>query len=195
LLLIIGLIGVAVAALVPSAVSSAFLGRLSLPDVSLSGNFFNRGDLYRTSWGLVGKMPAFGYGANMNTVFGQSWGGLIIWPHSLYMTTLLTAGFVGLPVLAWLLFGLVAMPVRCALHRRVGGAELRALGSILAVVIVCWVVNEVKIEFLRQVFYVNLMAFLFGLVSSLFWLSRHSDHGQHRVARRDGSSAEAPRGG
>jgi len=125
----------------------------------------------------VGEMPVLGYGANMMTVFEHSWGAPIASPHSLYMTTLLTAGFLGLAGLAWLLLALVAMPISCALRRRGGRTELRALGGILAVVMLVWVANEVKIEFLRQSFYVDLMAFLFGLVSSLYWLSRKPENG------------------
>ena len=193
--LVFGLVGAAVVVLVPSSVNSAYLDRFSLPEVSLSGNFFNRGNLYRTSWDLVGDMPASGYGANMMTVFEQSWGAPVVSPHSLYMTTLLTAGFMGLAGLAWLLFALVAMPLSCALRRRGGRTELRALGSILAVVMVSWVLSEVKIEFLRQIFYVDLMAFLFGLVSSLFWLSRKPESDHQGVGLRKSPSTGGSTGG
>jgi len=189
--LVMGLVGIVVAALVPSSVSSAYLDRFRSSELSQRGDFYNRGPLYRTAWGLVGEMPTLGYGANMMTVFDQSWGAPIPSPHSLYLTTLLTAGFLGLAGLAWLLLRLVAMPISCALRRRGGRTELRALGGILAVVMVAWVANEVKIEFLRHSFYVDLMAFLFGLVSSLFWFSRRSEHALLTVARRDSSSMEA----
>ena len=70
-LLGIGLVIIVLAAFVPSTVTAAYLHRFTLPEVSLSGNFFNRGLLYRTSWSLIGGMPILGYGANMMTIFQQ----------------------------------------------------------------------------------------------------------------------------
>lgn len=192
--LVVVVLGVVIATLVPSSVTSAFLGRFASPAVTHDVGFINRGPLYIAAWGLTDNMPAFGYGANMMRVFQQRWGSPIVSPHSLYMSVLLTAGCLGLAILVWLLLGLVSMSLSCALGRRVGQTELRSLGGILAVVIVCWILNEVKIEFLRQGFYVDLMAFLFGLVSSLFWLSRSPEQARPTAAERDNSFVEAQGG-
>jgi len=189
-LLVIGLVVIALAVLVPSSVTSAYLDRFLKTNELFSGDVFNRYKLYANGWSLVGEMPTLGYGANMRTVFQQSWGQLVDWPHSLYMTTLLTAGFLGLVALAWLVVGLVAMPVSCTFRRRWAQTDVRALAGILAVVIVVWVLNEAKIEFLRSSFYVDLMAFLFGLISSLFWLSRNPKKRQRSANLRGGPSID-----
>jgi O-antigen ligase len=194
LLGVIALMGILVTAFVPSSVSSSYLQRFTQSDVSLSGNAFNRGELYATGWSLVDEMPPQGYGANMITVFDRAWGGSLgiaelTSPHSLYMTTLLTAGFPGLIALAWLAVAVLAMSFSCALRRRGASADVRALGAILATVLVVWVVTEVKIDFVRHSFYVDLLAFLFGIVSSLFWLSRESAPSHQSIVSTPGSSS------
>jgi hypothetical protein len=199
--IVVALFGIAVAVLVPSSVSSAFLGRLSASDMSLSGgNAFDRANLYAVAMGLVGKMPILGYGARMMTVFNQSfvshgYGSVIIYTHSLYTSILLSTGFLGLVSLAWLTVAVVAMPISWTIRRRGASPELRALGGILAVVMLVWAVNEAKSEFIRQSFYVDLMAFTFGIVSSHFWLSRRSSQAHESPASSNRPSAMLSDGG
>jgi O-antigen ligase len=67
---------------------------------------------------------------------------------------------------------LLATVVLAALKSmRRGDAHTRALGSVLLVVVAFFIFSELKIEFIRSMWYGNLVFFIFGLVAGLAGLA------------------------
>lgn len=161
----------AIVLLVPSQQVSAFVGRFDLADASLTGsNPINRGDLYRAAFRAVHGMPWTGYGARMMDVFQAQFPNYLVRsPHSLYLTALLIAGWGGLAAVIVLAVALLAMAV--ATSRSRVSRPCRRWGVVLLAVVVFWIADESKIEFLRYPFYVDFTFLLLGAVGATFALA------------------------
>lgn len=166
------LLGVtAVAVFIPGQVTEGFLSRLTGPDMSLSGpNAFDRLSLFRVWFELAAKMPAFGYGARVHDVLQLSNSNHPLWPHSLYFWGLLTAGVFGLLAVVLLVAVVIFLPLRTTFLR--APATYRELACVFTAVTIYWAVSEAKIEFVRFYFYSDIVFLLFGMLSSLYVLSR-----------------------
>jgi hypothetical protein len=188
----LGLTSVVVVLFVPSVVTAGFLSRLTNPQVSLSGpNALNRMQLFRTWVKVAGHMPLLGFGTRMrDVVYSFTALGPVEWPHSLYFWALLTAGFLGLFAVIVLVVIAVILPIKTAFLE--APLPYRELGSVFAAVTLYWAVNEAKIEFVRLPFYVDFVFFFFGVVASLYVLSRDSVADDAEGGRRS-LSFERPR--
>ena len=181
---------IAVLWLVPGSVTAGFLSRFQSSDFSLtSPNALNRLPLYKAWIRLAHEMPWFGYGTAMSSAVQAGYPEMSIgWPHSLYFWALLTSGFLGLVALCIVIVMVIYLPVRTAtLHVT---SRYRQLGCVFAAVAIYWSVNEAKIEFVRLTFYVDLVFLLFGMIASLYVLSRDAvatpdkATGERRLPRR-----------
>ena len=168
----LGLVAVGVVIIVPSDVTSGFLGRF-LEDLS-GPNVLNRGVVWSAARAIMPDMPFWGFGQDMLPTLAGAYRHPIAGPHSLYLAVLLTAGPLALVVLFALLATLIGMCVRTL--QRATLPTTRALAGLLLAVMVVWAANEVKIEFLRLgkmgVYYIDLLAFFFGLIACLHGLAR-----------------------
>ena len=181
----------AIVLLVPEQQVSAFIGRFDLASAALTGtNPLNRGDLYRAAFRAVHGMPWTGYGVRMMDVFqGQFPNYLIRSPHSLYLTALLIAGWAGLVAVIALGVALLAMTLVTA--RSPVSRRYRQWGVVLLAIVVFWVADESKIEFLRYPFYVAFTFVLLGAVGATFSLARE----RPRVAAEPPSAPLSARAG
>ena len=167
----VGLSVITVVAFVPAQVTRGFLSRLASPDMSLSGpNALDRLSLFRAWLKLARTMPASGYGTRMHEMVKISDPIHVGWPHSLYFWGLLTAGFFGLVAVVLLVTAAVVLPCRTIFFRAPAG--YREIACVFAAVTIYWAASEAKIEFVRNYFYVDIVFLLFGVVSSLYALSR-----------------------
>jgi hypothetical protein len=171
-LAVVGLVALAVFIVVPSDVTSGYLGRFL---ENLSGpNILNRGLVWSAARDIMPGMPFWGFGQNMLPLLADAYQHPIAGPHSLYLAVLLTAGPLALVALFALLAMLIGMCVRTL--QRANLPTARALAGVLLAVLIIWAANEVKIEFLRLgkmgVYYIDLLAFFFGLIACLHGLAR-----------------------
>jgi O-antigen ligase len=166
-----GLVATAAAVLVAAylAPETAVQGSVTrlLQTTTTGSNAFNRMTLF-TLWGkLVARMPWFGYGwgapalINAFAVFG------VDYPHSLYFYFALAAGWPGAMALVAFVAAVI-LPAMGGLGKS-GGSGYRTL--VLGVAVVYWAVSEAKIEFVRLIFYGDLLMVLFGIVAADRWLS------------------------
>jgi len=162
--------GVAVIAaflLVPETAVKGSMGRL-LQTTLTGANAFNRAQLW-TSWGrLVERMPWYGLGWGSPALESALVAQAVGWPHSLYFYFALTAGWPGVVAIG-VFVGMVVLSARGRLAEGEAGVY-RML--VLGVAVVYWASSEAKIEFVRWVFYGDLLLVLFGIVAADRWLSR-----------------------
>jgi hypothetical protein len=179
-----------VAWVVPEQVSAAFLGRIGIFGIG-GRNPLNRAEFFRAAWRAAGEMPYYGYGARWLAVFrialndprARS-------PHSLYFTILLAAGYLGLAAVIVLATVALTLTIRTAV-RRTGSPNLRWWGSVLAVVVFYWFVNEAKIDFVRLMFVVDFMFAFFGLVAAVTGLAADEARGRAGLETEpEGDAAE-----
>ena len=155
--------------LVPSQVTAGFLGRLALPNSSISGpNAFNRAPLFKTWISLAHGMPPLGYGADMMDRVHRAYP-MLVSPHSLYFSILLSGGFPALAALILFVAVLLFTVLKVTLASPV--PKCRRWGAVLTAVVAFWLVDEIKIEFLRLPFYMDFVFLVFGLIAALGALS------------------------
>jgi O-antigen ligase len=130
-------------------------------------NAFNRMGLFTLWWKLAARMPWFGYGWGAPALMSAFAVCNIDWPHSLYFYFALAAGWPGVLALV-VLVGIVILSARGGMAKGNANAY-RAL--VLGVAVVYWAVSEATIEFVRLVFYGDLLLVLFGIVATDRWRS------------------------
>jgi hypothetical protein len=155
--------------LMPKVIISGFIDRLLMAD-TFGSNLLNRGTLFSTWIYLSKQMPLLGYGAQMIDVVRLNFNYFFIQsPHSLFFSMLLIAGYPGLVVIILFIFKLFLLSIKCLKNKT--NSLISQYGIIFIVILVYWAANEVKIEFLRLIFYSNYLFFLWGILSSLYSLS------------------------
>jgi len=154
---------------IPNNIINGLLGRFK--GLQFNGvDAFNRAYLYNSAFSLLPKMPFFGYGGLMWSVFRQAANYYYADPHSFYIWMLLYAGYPGL--LTSVLLMLVLIIWTFWLSRQVSYKLIGQLGSVLLAATAYLIVNETKIVFLRSYFYADLIFFFFGLVAVTYGLGR-----------------------
>ena len=119
---------------------------------------------------MIEELPFTGYGTHMMDVFIRKGGGQFTSPHSLYFSMILRAGYLGVvAIFIVILFPLLWMA-------RILFKQPDAIYRIWAVVIVSawcfWAVNEIKIEFIRYPFYMNVVFFIVGMFAGFYQMAR-----------------------
>jgi hypothetical protein len=153
---------------VPRQVSVGFLGRI-LSTETTGPNVLNRGEMFSAWNTLLGQMPWYGFGGRYLDVLQSAFRMFeIVGPHSLYYTMAFMGGFAALLAMVVLLVMVLLAAIR---SMRRGDAHVRALGSVLLVVVSYWMFSQLKIEFIRVMWYGNLVFFIFGVVAGLAGLA------------------------
>ena len=168
--LIIGLLLISsIILLMPRVIISGFLDRMLMAD-TFGSNLLNRGTLFSTWIYLSKQMPLFGYGAQMIDVVRLNFNYFFIQsPHSLFFSMLLIAGYPGLIMIIFFILKLFYLSIKCVKNK--SNSSICQYGIMFLVILVYWSANEVKIEFIRLIFYSNYLFFLWGILSSLYALS------------------------
>ena len=160
--------------LVPPEARSAMSARFS--ELTMEGpNAMNRGHMFSMWWRIAAQSPWFGYGSNMLQVIRNEF--LRFYPqspHSLYFWLLLTGGILLLCSFVWFMAALLFRLGRAAL---VGEPALRLWAAVFLAATVAWLANEVKIDAVRQVFYVDWLMFLLGLAAVTSWMATRDEPG------------------
>ena len=165
----------------PLAVAAAvFAAYFLVPDVAVEGtltrllqtettgaNAFNRLPLWTEWWKLVVRMPWYGYGWGSSALQNAFAVFRVDFPHSMYFYFALTAGWPGFVALI-VLVGMVLWSAWGGLAEGNANA-FRTL--VLGVAVAYWVASEAKIEFVRLVFYGDLLLVLFGIIAADRWHS------------------------
>jgi len=159
---------------VPDVARTGMLTRLLASEAS-GVNAFNRLGIFRV-WGyFAARMPWYGYGWD-SPILLQAFALIGVgYPHSAYFYFLLSAGWPGL-LAVLLFFAAVLFSARGDLIRDVT-AIYRVF--VLGTATLYFVVSELKIEFVRLPFYVDLLLVLFGILAADSWaradrVGRHS---------------------
>ena len=162
-----------------TAAAAVLAAYFLVPDVAVEGtltrllqaqttgvNAFNRLPLFTEWWRLVGRMPWYGYGWGAPTLDNALATMHVGFPHSLYFYFALTAGWPGF--LALVVF--VGMVIFSAWGGLLEGKVDTYRTLVLGVAVAYWAVSQAKIEFVRLVFYGDLLLVLFGIIAADHWL-------------------------
>lgn len=176
---------------VPGSSLQAYYTRLMSSRISGFGaQTFNRGLFYSTGFAAAKDMPPLGYGMRMMAEFDSHLpaGGVVRSPHSLYLDALLIAGVPGLIALAALVLRLLQLTWRMTFSRH--SATFNRWGSVLLAATVIWAMTEMKVDFIRFPFYIDMTFLLLGLIAAAYSLGRED----HREANGAGAAARADSG-
>ena len=158
------LVGLAICAiliylLIPSQIMEGVTMRLDPSQWLNSDNFINRG--FFNNWlTLLPEMPFYGFGTGMMAKVLSVSPFLVQSPHSLYFSMLLTFGYPGFLLTVAIICLLIKYSLSPIIHK---GYD-NGIHWILFMITIYWAVSEIKIEFLRNVFYMELMAFFAGII-------------------------------
>jgi O-antigen ligase len=148
-----------------------YVERFLRTDIRL-GYYDSRTDVWARSFSMMNHLPFTGYGTQMTRMF-ENIG--YASPHSLYLSMLLKAGFPGILAILILICAPFLWMARILLNRTRHAYHTWAI--ILLSVWSCWVINEVKIEFIRYPFYMNIIFFILGVTASYYHLARNKPSG------------------
>ncbi len=144
-----------------------------------------RAQVWPAAWGRIFDHPVLGHGPFYSPTGGAR---IYHWPHSLYLFVANNVGFLGLGVFLWLLGTLfwMARPVTDDLRRGdfISGYLLVARAQMLI-----FVVDQIKIEYLRNTSYQFQIWLVFGLMAAASLSTRA------RLATGTPAGAGSPPGG
>jgi hypothetical protein len=175
-LIIGGILVVAVIVLSRQSVFASYIERFLNTDIGIN-SYDTRTAVFSIDVALARGMPFLGYGhlfqQSATTLANSS----VFLPHSLYLSMLLINGYPGLIVT----FLFVAIPILWMLKILVSqNTKMHYAWAIVFLSVwIFWSVNEIKVEFIRQPFYMNIVFFLFGMIASVYMLARRNvlEHG------------------
>jgi O-antigen ligase len=167
-------VGVAIAATV--AIVGAIAMNTYVAGSTHAGNLFGRlfssevkglvpdtrAEVWPAAWGRIFEHPLIGHGPSYATMNRAM---VYYWPHSLYLFVANNVGFIGLAVFLWLLGTLFWMtrPVTDDLR----GEDFAASYLLIArAQMLVFLVDEVKIEYLRNTIYQFQVWLVFGLMAA-----------------------------
>jgi O-antigen ligase len=132
-----------------------------------SSNYYDsRNIVWSVSLSLLNKLPFTGYGGWMMEIFDTKGGAVFVGPHSIYLFMLLKAGYPGLIAI----IAFISIPIYWMLRIFFRGINKTAQSwaIVLLSVWIFWAVNEIKIEFVRYPFYMDIIFLLFGIMASFY---------------------------
>ncbi|HVP14683.1 MAG TPA: hypothetical protein VMS88_04005, partial [Terriglobales bacterium] len=129
----------------------------------------SRAGAWTGAWERIFEHPWIGHGPYYS---GQSGTRLWFWPHCLYLFVPNNVGFIGLAIFLWLLGSLfrVSIPHTDDLRRSRFSEGYLLIGHVQLVV---FIVDEIKIEYLRNPNYGFQIWFMFALIVAAYQISRH----------------------
>jgi O-antigen ligase len=120
----------------------------------------NRTVVWPAAWNRIFDHPFLGHGPVYSMLSGAR---IYYWPHSLYLYVANNVGFIGFAIFAWLLWTLfrITRPTTDDLRHP---DFLRSFMIIAHVQMVVFLVDETKIEYLRNINYAFQVWLMFGLM-------------------------------
>ncbi len=152
-------------------VFSGYISRFLKIDIR-PGYYDTRTAVWTISFSMMQNIPFTGYGASMMNIFASTGNSLRIFssPHSFYFYMFLTAGYPGLIAAIILILTPVMWILRVLFNKSI---KVYQTWAIIIMGVWCfWIVNEIKIEFTRYPFYMNILFFIFGIAASFYDLAR-----------------------
>ncbi|GEM_PF-5636397 len=141
--------------------------RTRIMDLEVSGErAFNRASMYVVAFGLLRGMPLTGYGTRMMEVFNNRMGGTFVSPHSIYLSMLLLAGYLGLFSIVLLLYKTLRWSYR-SLSKRSKSDPYKGIDVALIVFWLFWAFSEAKIDAIRQGSYLSILMIYFGITNAM----------------------------
>lgn len=169
-LLIFGIfLGLIIALLSSDSIFGGYINRFLNTSIG-SGNFDSRTDVWTISILLIHKMPFWGYGASVMELFNATANRIFLSPHSLYFSMLLRSGYPGLIAILVMIFAPIFWMVRILFNNT--NKTYYAWAIVFLGIVIFWMINEIKMEFIRQVFYMNIIFFFLGIFASYYDLTR-----------------------
>jgi O-antigen ligase len=137
----------------------------------------SRVEAWTGAWERIFEHPLIGHGPYYSMISGTR---IWFWPHCLYLYVANSVGFIGLAIFLWLLWTLlrISKPDTDDLLR---GGFAQSYLIIAHVQMVVFVVNQIKIEFLRNSIYQFQVWLLFAVIVAA-----------HRIARQARAPEAAP---
>lgn len=152
-------------------VFQGYITRFFATDLS-AGYFDTRETVWTTSLAMMNHLPFTGYGAQLSNLFDVIGNGDFLSPHSLYFSMILLAGIPGLIAVSILVLTPFLWLGRIIYNKK--SKQIYAWAIVFLSIWTFWVVNEIKIEFIRYGFYMNFIFFLIGIMASFFYLARRT---------------------
>lgn len=120
----------------------------------------NRAEVWPAAWNRIFEHPFIGHGPYYSILGGAR---LYWFPHSLYLYVANNVGFIGFAIFAWLLWTMfrITRPTTDDLRH---ADSLRSFMIIARVQMVVFLIDEVKIEYLRNEVYAFQVWMMFGLM-------------------------------
>jgi O-antigen ligase len=146
----------------------------------------NRSIVWPDAWNRIFEHPFLGHGPSYSFLSGTH---IYYWPHSLYLYVANNVGFFGLGVFLWLLstlFRITRPPTDDLRHPDL----LQSYMIIARVQLVVFLVDEIKIEYLRNDIYAAQVWMMFALMAAASQVL-HATAAGERAARAHG---HAPQG-
>jgi O-antigen ligase len=107
------------------------------------------------------------------------------WPHNGYLFYLNMTGIVGLATFLLLLYILLRATIRARAQSMFDPSFPKALMLILHIDLVIFMIDEIKIDYLRNHIYVYFIWFLFGAIAATYNVVRNESREAARVEKRD----------
>ena len=150
---------------------SGYIDRFLTTNISLN-NYDSRNTVFTISFSLIRHLPVLGYGPFLMEKFNAFLERDFTAPHSLYLSMLLTAGYPGIFAIMIMIFSPIKWMLQVFFENHTKIFHTWAL--IFLTVLIFWTANEIKIEFIRSSFYMDIIFFLFGIITSFYDLARRN---------------------
>lgn len=121
---------------------------------------------------IIGHSPVWDYSEKL---------GRFIWPHNGYLFYLNITGIIGLATFLILLYKLLMATVRARARSMFDPSFVRALMLILHIDLVIFIIDEFKIDYLRNDTYVYFVWFLFGVIAATYNVIRSESRNASRL--------------
>ena len=122
----------------------------------------SRAKVWPEAWARIFQHPLIGHGPLYTVLSGAR---IFHWPHSLFLFVANNIGFVGLAVFAWLLWTLFRLTRPLTDDLR-GGDYVESYLIVARTQMVVFLVDEIKIEYLRNMTYQFQVWLMFGLMAA-----------------------------
>lgn len=139
-----------------------------------------RARAWQDAWEFCKEHPLIGHGPfyPLRTVAGVR----IYWPHSIYLYYIYITGWIGLSVFLFIMFRLYRSSLRYAARRLRDPRFSRSALLVMNTVLVIFLIDQIKLEYLRHEVYQFFVWSLFGLLVAAVNVAR----------RQEDETAEAP---
>jgi O-antigen ligase len=130
-----------------------------------------RAKVWPDAWNRIFEHPLIGHGPNYSSLSGTHY---YAWPHCLYLYVANNVGFIGLAVFLWLLWTFFRMSRPTTDDLR-GGDYVRSYMIVAHVQMLVFMVDQIKIEYLRNENYQFQVWMMFALITAGYQVARAAE--------------------